>query len=57
MNTNYTQKEGDKSYEQLKNKINDLPTEKIAEKLGLEIKKTGNSYQGECPNRTSIKRW
>ena len=49
MNTNYTQKEGDRSYEQLKNKINELPTEKVAEKLGLDIKKSGNSYQGECP--------
>lgn len=49
MNTNYTQKEGDKSYVKLKNKINELPTEKVAEKLGLELAKNGNSYQGECP--------
>lgn len=49
MNTNYTQKEGDKSYVELKNQINDLPTEKIAEKLGLILEKNGNSYQGECP--------
>ncbi|MBV6419626.1 MAG: DNA primase [Ignavibacteriaceae bacterium] len=49
MNTNYTQKEGDKSYVKLKNKINELPTEKVAEKLGLELTKNGNSYQGECP--------
>jgi len=50
MNANYTQKEGDKSYVILKNKINDLPTEKVAEKLELDIKKNGNSYQGECPS-------
>ena len=49
MNTNYTQKEGDKSYVKLKNQINELPTEKIAEKLGLNLTKNGNSYQGECP--------
>lgn len=49
MNTKYTQKEGDKSYVKLKNKINELPTEKVAEKLGLELTKNGNSYQGECP--------
>ena len=49
MNTNYSQKEGDKSYVKLKNQINDLPTEEIAEKLGLDLKKNGNSYQGECP--------
>ena len=49
MNTNYTQKEGDKSYVKLKNQINEIPTEKVAEKLGLELTKNGNSYQGECP--------
>ena len=49
MNTNYSKKEGDKSYVKLKNQINELPTEKVAEKLGLDIKKNGNSYQGECP--------
>lgn len=49
MNTKQLKTEGDKSYEQLKKQINDLPTEKIAEGLGLDIKKNGNSYQGECP--------
>ena len=49
MNFKQLKQEGDKSYEQLKNSINDLPTEKIAERLGLELKKNGNSYQGECP--------
>ena len=36
MSTNYNQKEGDKSYVKLKNQINELPTEKVAEKLGLD---------------------
>lgn len=55
MSTNYTQKEGDKSYVKLKNKINELPTEKIAEKLGLILKKSGKQYQGECPSGHSSK--
>ncbi len=49
MNTKQLKPEGDKSYEQLKKQINGLQTEKVAERLGLDIKKNGNSYQGECP--------
>ena len=55
MNTNYTQKEGDKSYVKLKNQINELPTEKIADKLELKLKKSGKQRQGECPSGHSSK--
>ena len=37
------------STDELKNKINSLPIEQVANKLQLKLTKTGTSLQGECP--------
>ena len=37
------------STDELKNKVNSLPVEQVANKLQLRLTKTGTSLQGECP--------